>query len=56
MRRNGISVTMYSSRERKSISITVYTDDITTVARMVERELRRRWPTTSLDDKRHKRR
>ncbi len=39
-----------------STSITVYGGDLYTVARHVERDLRRRWKTTSLTDRRHKRR
>jgi len=53
-----LTVSIRDSRQRESVSLTVYAgmDSAFEVARLVQDHLRRRYSTTDVYDRRHKRR
>jgi len=56
--RKGIKVSIYDPVEKLSFNLTVYPVACRAplVAEVIEDECRKRWETTSLNDRRHKRR
>ena len=57
MKRQGIRVSVYDPDLGVSLSLTLYKPaDVRRAAQVIEDALRRHWKTTSLTDRRHKRR
>ncbi len=54
--RKGITVSFYDHARRESVSFTVYGADARQVASEAHASLSKQWNTTSLHDRRHKRR